>query len=107
MSQPNMSREYFYGTTRTRLPVAGSGKFRPADLRGTRATGRIVKLFIGQSHGCIRVANRRDVFFHRADVAEDTAFNELHIGDAVTFELFEDPISGARALHVARRVRSR
>ena len=103
-----MSREYFYGTTRTRRLAAPSGKMsRPADLYGRPVTGRIVKLFVGQSHGCIRLANQRDVFFHRADVAEGTTFNDLQIGDAVTFELFEDAVSGARGLHVARRRRSR
>lgn len=103
-----MSREYFYGTMRAARPSVASGKLsRPADLRGTPATGRIVKLFVGQSHGCIRLANERDVFFHRADLAEGTAFNDLQVGDAVMFQLFEDAVSGARGLHVTRRRRSR
>ncbi len=63
----------------------------------------LAKLFIGQGHGFIRLTNEREVFFHRADVKEGTAFNDLQIGDTVTFELFEDPVSGSRALHVARR----
>jgi hypothetical protein len=103
-----MSREYFYGTTRTRRATVPSRKLSgPSERCGTPATGRIIKLFVGQSHGCIRLADERDVFFHRADLADGTAFNDLNIGDAVTFELFEDAVSGARCLRVARRRRSR
>ena len=101
-----MSSEYFYFAVRKRAPSARSGKVsgRP-DLRGTRATGRIAKLFIGQGHGYIRLGNEREVFFHRSDVEEGTAFNDLHIGDSMTFELFEDAVSGARALRVGKRTR--
>lgn len=103
-----MSGEYFYGSMRKRAPAARSGKpCGPRDLRGQPATGRIAKLFIGQGHGFIRLTNQREVFFHRADVEDGTAFNDLHIGDAVTFQLFEDSVSGARALHVGRRDRPR
>ena len=48
----------------------------------------------------------RDVF-HRTDLQEGTAFNDLQIGDAVAFELLEDAVSGARALRVVRRERPR
>lgn len=58
---------------------------------------------IGQGHGFIRLANHRDVFFHRSDLSEGTSFNELAVGDPVTFDLVEDPISGARALGVCVR----
>jgi cold shock CspA family protein len=71
-----------------------------ASTGGTVARGRIIKLMIGQGHGFIRLANRREVFFHRSDVREGTSFNELAVGDVVTFELVEDRISGARALRV-------
>ena len=47
---------------------------------------------IGQGHGFIRLANGQEVFFHRSDVRE-----------AVTFELLDDRISGARAVQVDRR----
>jgi len=43
------------------------------------------------------------VFFHRSDVRERAAFNDLSVGDAVTFELFEDDVSGPRALRVEPR----
>jgi len=65
--------------------------------------GRIVKLLIGHGHGFIRVANDRDIFFHRSDVREGTSFNDFTVGDSVVFELFDDPVSGARALQVRRR----
>lgn len=88
--------------------VAGApnrvGNARPAEPRGVSSSGRIVKLFVGQSHGFIRGRGGRDVFFHRGDVQEGTSFNDLHVGDAVVFELLEDAVSGARALKVRRRL---
>src|SRR5438067_1316570 len=80
-----------------------SGKVgRPKEPVGTAAVGRIARLQIGQSYGFIR-ANAREVFFHRADLAEDTTFNTLQVGDVVTFNLIEDAVSGARAMRVIRR----
>lgn len=76
---------------------------RPEDRRGEPATGRIVKLLVGQGHGFIRLTNNREIFFHRSDVNNGSRFNEFHVGDAVTCELFDDPVSGARALRVTRR----
>lgn len=76
---------------------------RLAAPRGTASSGRIVKLMIGQSHGFIRLTDRRDVFFHRSDLPEGASFNDLAVGDSVTFDLIEDPISGPRALSVQRR----
>ena len=81
-------------------PIAG-----PRDFQGKRAIGRVARLFIGQGFGFIRVGKAREVFFHRADLEEGTRFNDLHVGDPVSFELFEDAVSGARALRVARRSR--
>ena len=70
---------------------------------GTPATGTIVKLMFGQGHGYIRLASdRRDVYFHRGDVAEGTPFNEFAVGDKLSFELLEDKFSGPRALAVRR-----
>ena len=80
---------------------------RPNERRGVVTTGRIVKLLIGQSHGFIRLDDTRDIYFHRSDLAEGTAFNDFIIGDAVIFELLEDAVSGARALRVKRRQRLR
>jgi cold shock CspA family protein len=74
-------------------------------LRGTAATGRIVKLVVGQGHGFIRLADRREIYFHRGDLKEGTPFNGFRVGDSVEFELLEDRFSGARALQVRRHER--
>jgi hypothetical protein len=70
------------------------------EKRGVPSGGRIVKLFIGQSYGIIRLPDAREVYFHRAELAEGISFNAFVVGDPVTFELYEDPVSGARALRV-------
>ncbi len=70
------------------------------------ATGRIAKILVGQGHGFVRLRDRK-VFFHRSDARGGTAFNELQVGDRVTFELLDDPVSGARALDVRRQKKSR
>jgi len=70
-------------------------------------TGRIVNILVGQGHGFIRLSNDREVYFHRADLREDTAFNDLKVGNIVKFELLEDSVSGARALRVTQQKRSR
>ena len=68
----------------------------------TPATGTIVRLLVGQGHGYVRLADRRDIYFHRGDVAEGTPFNEFAVGDKLSFELLEDKFSGPRALAVKR-----
>ena len=60
-------------------------------------------LLVGQCHGFIRLSNKREVFFHRSDVRDGTSFNDFAAGDTVRFELFEDDVSGPRALQVERR----
>jgi cold shock CspA family protein len=65
-------------------------------------TGRIVNILVGQCHGFIRLPDAREVYFHRADLMQGAAFNDLRIGDAVRFELLEDAVSGARAVRVGR-----
>ena len=103
---PYMSSQYFYGAKRKRASSTQSGpRSGPRDFRGARTTGRVAKLLIGQGYGFIRLDNERDIFFHRADLQEGTVFNDLRTGDAVTFELFEDSVSGARALYVSARNR--
>jgi cold shock CspA family protein len=71
--------------------------------RGIRSGGRIVSLQVGQGHGFIRLADHRDVFFHRSDVRDGNSFNDFAVGDAVLFELYDDAVSGPRALDVQRR----
>jgi hypothetical protein len=98
-----MSAEYFYGTGRKGAPNV-PGKPSRNYPQGQPATGRIAKLLVGQGHGFIRLQDR-EVFFHRGDLRDGTAFNDLRIGDCVSFELLEDSVSGARALRVMRRPR--
>jgi len=91
------------GAVRKAAPARKAAIVRPEERRGTPSSGRIVTLFIGQGHGFIRLTNNREVFFHRSDVREGTSFNDFAVGDAVTFELLEDDVSGPRALRVERR----
>lgn len=100
-----MSAEYFYGAGRQRVPKRSGKPSRPNDPRGKPATGRIARILVGQGHGFIRLRDNREVFFHRGDLREGTAFNTLQIGDTVAFELLEDAVSGARALRVKRQKR--
>ena len=86
-------------------PGRTTGPARPVEQRGAVSTGCIVKLLVGQSHGFIRLADSREIYFHRSDLQEGTSFNDFAIGDAVIFELLEDAVSGARALGVKRRRR--
>jgi len=99
--------EYFYGAARRPAPPARHVPARPAIPRGTVCTGRVVKLFVGQGHGFIRLADDREIYFHRADLREGTSFNEVVVGDSVTFEVLEDAVSGARAVRVRRPRRRR
>jgi cold shock CspA family protein len=95
-----LSAEYFYGAGRKGAPKR-PGKPSRNEPRGKPATGRIAKILFGQGHGYIRLPDDREIYFHRGDLQEGTAFNDLQIGDPVTFELLEDSVSGARALRVA------
>jgi len=72
---------------------------QPQPPTGRRASGRVVRIHSGQSHGFIRDADSREVFFHRSDTVFGT-FNKLSIGDTVAFELIEDRVSGPRATAV-------
>jgi len=80
-----MSADYFYAKSGG-APHRSSTLSLPKVPRGTLVTGRIVRLLIGQCHGFIRVPNAREIYFHRADLQEGTAFNDLQIGDAVPFD---------------------
>jgi cold shock CspA family protein len=100
-----MSREYLFGQAQTPAKKRAGKLSKPAERRGVPDTGRIVKLSVGQGHGYIRLANNREIYFHRADVQEGTSINELGVGDTVTFERLDDPVSGDRALCVKRTAR--
>ena len=100
-----MNANHFFAATGERAPKTSSKLSRPTDRPGGLVTGRIVNLLTGQSYGFIRLPNAREVYFHRADLQEGTAFNDLQVGDTVKFELFDDAVSGARALRVERQRR--
>lgn len=74
----------------------------PPRAKGVATTGRIVKLLVGHGHGFIRLADGRDVYFHRGDLSEGTRLHEFSVGDRVAFEVIEDRVSGARGLQVRR-----
>ncbi len=97
-----MSAEYFYDAGRNRASKRSVKPSRPTDLRGTPTVGRITKILVGQGHGFISLRDDREVFFHRGDLLEGTAFNDLRVGQTVAFELVEDSVSGARAVRVMR-----
>lgn len=82
-------------------PKGGTPGTQP-QRTGTPATGTIVRLLVGQGHGYIRLADRRDIYFHRGDLVEGTPFNEFAVGDRLAFEVLEDRFSGPRALGVRR-----
>jgi hypothetical protein len=76
---------------------------QPPAARGVPDSGRIVKLFVGQGHGIIRVANGHEIYFHRADIHEGVSINDFGVGDLVTFERLDDRISGSRAIGVVKQ----
>ena len=82
-----------------RRPAAGP----PKTPIGIPRSGRVARLRLGHGDGFIRIGNARDIYFHRADLHDSTAFNTLRIGDIVIFELIEDAVSGARGVRVSRR----
>ncbi len=95
--------EYTSGIPRSAAPARQPVGPRPSQPHGVASNGQIAKLFVGQGYGFIRLANDREIYFHRNDIGQGTSINELSVGDAVAFELFEDRISGARALQVRLR----
>jgi len=99
-----MPNEYFYGQMGNDSRTRASKSPQPTpERRGVPDSGKIVKLFVGQGYGIIRVSNGGEIYFHRADIHEGTSINDFAVGDAVEFERLDDRISGARALGVAKR----
>src|SRR5215471_19958079 len=76
-SDPKMSTRFYYAAPRKSKSLSGST--RPMDLRGRPATGRISSMLVGQGHGQIRRRDGQMIFFHRADLQEGTAFNDLQV----------------------------
>ena len=75
---------------------------QPQPPTGRPTSGKVIRIHAGQSHGFIRDADSREVFFHRSDTTFGT-FNKLLVGDKVAFELIEDRVSGPRATAVRPR----
>jgi hypothetical protein len=98
-----MSTEHFYGAERKGGTKRPGKPVRAADAPGSSATGRIARIRVGLCDGFIRLRDDREVYFHRGDLREGTAFNDLQVGHVVAFELLEDSVSGARALRVTRQ----
>lgn len=61
--------------------------------------GRVTQLFRGRLCGSILTSDGRTVFFHGRDL-EGARYNDLEVGDTVTFDLIVDAISGDRAAKV-------
>jgi hypothetical protein len=102
-----MDREYLYGHAHNAWDQPSGKLPRPSAPRGVPEAGRIVKLLVGQGYGFIRLTNDREIYFHRADLHDGTSINDFEVGDAVSFQLLDDRVSGARALCVRRQRRRR
>jgi cold shock CspA family protein len=80
----------------------------PPDIRSSDQdrlmAGIITRVFRGQGFGAIRTADVHAVYFHRTDVMDGSWHDKMRVGDAVTFLLVEDALSGPRAEQVRRRV---
>jgi cold shock CspA family protein len=53
------------------------------------------------------VPGGREVFFHRSDLQGRSILADFRVGDLVTFELCEDPVSGPRATSVLKATAGR
>lgn len=98
-----MNRKLAFGTLVPRTAPLFNIAGRPPERPGLPSVGRIATLRIGKSHGYIRLANGRDIFFHRSDVRAGVSFNGFTPGDSVTFQLIDDQVSGPRAVQVQPR----
>ena len=72
------------------------------DPRGRVSRGRVAILTRGRGNGFIRDA-KADLFYFSRSGMLDGSFNDLNVGDIVTFEVIEDHVSGHRAARVARK----
>lgn len=96
----------YYVPTQSKVTPRSGRPNQPLPPTGRPASGQIVRINAGQSHGFIRAADNREVFFHRSDTTWGT-FNQLLVGDTVAFELIEDRVSGPRATAVRKGGRPR
>lgn len=64
--------------------------------------GTVVRLMMEKGYGFIRREGQdKDLFFHANELV-GVAFNDLHEGDAVTFEVVDSP-KGQSATKVSRK----
>jgi cold shock CspA family protein len=95
-----------YVIERTKTTTRPGKPNQPQPPTGRPTSGRVIRIHAGQSHGFIRDADSREVFFHRSDTTFGT-FNKLTVGDKVAFDLIEDRVSGPRAIAVRLGNRAR
>ena len=70
-------------------------------VRGRATTGKITQLTHGKLCGVIRSVEGQNVFFHGRDL-EGARYSDMELGGAVSFELIDDRVSGARAAKIRR-----
>jgi cold shock CspA family protein len=97
-----MTAQYMYGRSSTVSPMHSPRVARSIERAAVPASGRITALAVGMGTGFIQLSTDNKVFFHRADLQAGTSINDFRLGDPVEFDLVNDPVSGARALHVRR-----
>jgi cold shock CspA family protein len=90
----------YLGVSEDPLPLT-SWNAAATSVRGRASTGTITQLTHGRLCGVIRTADGQDVFFHGRDL-EGARYNEMELGGAVSFELIDDRVSGARAAKIRR-----
>ena len=86
---------------RERVGGDGSGALQPCFVTIANGPVDVAKVRAG-NEAVLRARYEDAAFFHRADLKDPTIFNLLQVGDVVAFELIDDRISGARAIHVVR-----
>ena len=70
------------------------------DPRGRVSTGRVA---IRRGRGGVICHAKADLFYFNRIGVLDGSFNDLNVGDTVTFEVIEEHVSGHRAARVARK----
>ena len=86
------------------VPPLWTSRPRPLSLAVARPWGGLSDSSLASGKGGFCSETPRGLRSSQCDLCEGAEFNDLRVGDAVTFDLTEDPVSGARAVRVARRV---
>ena len=74
--------------------------------RGRPSAGRVTELSRGRLCGVIRASDGLNVFFHARDL-DEAKYNDVEVGESVSFEIIDDKVSGPRAVRVRVRAASR